>query len=98
MAEAIMLTSADLMPLREDLRAMDGALKAVEEAVVANYEGEIRQHNLVDRRPDEFEGIRLALSAGDKVLSGLRIFGNPPHTRAYMLFDGETRAIKAFMD
>jgi alanine dehydrogenase len=98
MTEAILLTSSDMMPLREDLVAMDGALKAVEDAVVANYEGEIRQHNIVDRRPGEFEGIRLALSAGDNVLSGLRIFGNPPHTRAYMLFDGETRAIKAFMD
>jgi ornithine cyclodeaminase/alanine dehydrogenase-like protein (mu-crystallin family) len=98
MSQAVLLTSSDLMPLREDLAAMKGALAAVEAAVVANYEGKIRQHNVVDRRPGEFEGIRLALSAGDEVLSGLRIFGNPPHTRAYMLFDGETRAIKAFLD
>ncbi len=98
MSEAILLTSSDMMILRDDLQAMDGALNAVEAAVVANYSGGIRQHNIVDRRPGEFEGIRLALSAGDDVLSGLRIFGNPPHTRAYMLFDGETRAIRALMD
>src|SRR4051812_15590421 len=35
MTEAILLTSSDLMPLRRDLAAMDGALRAVEEAVVA---------------------------------------------------------------
>ncbi|HLF79780.1 MAG TPA: hypothetical protein VJB57_20040 [Dehalococcoidia bacterium] len=97
-AEAILLTSSDMMPLREDLAAMDAALAAVEAAVLANYNGQIRQHNIVDRRPGEFEGIRLALSAGDDVLSGLRIFGNPPHTRAYMLFEGETRTMIALMD
>jgi ornithine cyclodeaminase/alanine dehydrogenase-like protein (mu-crystallin family) len=98
MAEAILLTASDLMPLREDLTAMSGALDAVEAAVVAHYQGEIRQHNIVDRRPGEFEGIRLSLSAGDGLYSGLRIFGNPPHTRAFMLFEGETRQIIALMD
>jgi alanine dehydrogenase len=98
MTEAIILTSSDLMPIREDLESMDGALAAVETAIVDHYDGRIRQHNVVDRRPGEFEGIRLALSAGDDILSGLRIFGNPPHTRAFMLFDGETRSILALLD
>src|SRR5512135_3803194 len=98
MSQALILTQSDFMPIREDLPAMDGALNAVEVAIVAHYDGSIREHKVVDRRPGEFEGIRLALSAGDEVLSGLRIFGNPPHTRAYMLFDGETRAMMALLD
>lgn len=98
MAEAILLTSSDLAPLRDDPTAMDGALAAVETAVVAHYRGKVRQGRLVDRRPGEFEGIRLSLLAGEGLPSGMRIFGNPPHTRAFMLFDGETRAITALMD
>ena len=98
MAGAILLTHKDMAPLREDLASMDGALKAVEDAVVANFKGDVRQGNIVDRRPGEFEGIRLALLAGDETLSGLRIFGNPPHTRAFMLFDGETREMRALLD
>ncbi|HEX5139692.1 MAG TPA: hypothetical protein VFX19_01985 [Dehalococcoidia bacterium] len=98
MPEAILLTASDLMPLREDIQSMDGALAAVEAAVVAHYNGNLRQYNVVDRRPGEFEGIRLSLSAGDGLYSGMRIFGNPPHTRAFMLFDGETRQMLALMD
>ncbi len=98
MSDAIMLTYRDMSALRDDLEAMDGALAAVEAAVTAQYKDEIRQGNLVDRRPGEFEGIRLALLAGDGLYSGMRIFGNPPHTRAFMLFDGETRAMIALMD
>jgi alanine dehydrogenase len=98
MAIAHLLTAKDFRPLREDLAAMRGALDAVEAAVSDHYRGKIRQHNVTDRRPGEFEGIRLALVAGDEVLSGLRVFGNPPHTRAYLLFEGETRALMAIMD
>jgi ornithine cyclodeaminase/alanine dehydrogenase-like protein (mu-crystallin family) len=98
MADVLLLSHKDMTPLRSDLASMDGALKAVEDAVVANYKGDVRQGNIVDRRPGEFEGIRLALLAGDNTLSGLRIFGNPPHTRAFMLFDGETREMRALLD
>ena len=98
MAGAILLTSSDLMPLRSNLEAMEGALNAVEAAVEAHGAGRLRQYNLVDRRPGEFEGIRVSLSAGDDLLSGMRVFGNPPHTRAFMLFDGETRQMLALMD
>ena len=98
MADVLLLSHKDMTPLRSDLASMDGALKAVEDAVVANYKGGVRQGNIVDRRPGEFEGIRLALLAGDDTLSGLRIFGNPPHTRAFMLFDGETREMRALLD
>ena len=96
--DAILLTASDLMPLRTNLDAMEGALAAVEAAVLAHHEGRIRQYNVQDRRPGEFEGIRVSLSAGDGLLSGMRIFGNPPHTRAFMLFEGETRQLICLMD
>jgi ornithine cyclodeaminase/alanine dehydrogenase-like protein (mu-crystallin family) len=98
MSQAILLSASDLRPLREDPAEMRGALAAVESAIVAHHRGEVRQGRLVDRRPDEFEGIRLSLLAGDGLLSGMRVFGNPPHTRAFLLFDGETRALLALMD
>jgi alanine dehydrogenase len=96
--DALLLTASDLMPLRTNLDAMEGALAAVEAAVKANHDGVIRQYNVQDRRPGEFEGIRLSLSAGDGLYSGIRIFGNPPHTRAFMLFEGETRQMICLMD
>jgi alanine dehydrogenase len=98
MAEAILLTSSDLMPLRANLDAMEGALAAVEAAVVAHGEGGLRQYNVQDRVPGEFEGIRVSLSAGDGLYTGMRVFGNPPHTRAFLLFDGVTRQMLALMD
>jgi ornithine cyclodeaminase/alanine dehydrogenase-like protein (mu-crystallin family) len=98
MAEALLLTASDLMPLRTNLDAMEGALDAVEAAVLAYHEGEIRQYNVQDRRPGEFEGIRVSLSAGDDLYTGMRVFGNPPHTRAFLLFEGETRQLITLMD
>ncbi len=98
MVDAILLTSSDLMPLRTNLGAMEGALSAVEAAVVAQGEGRLRQYNVQDRVPGEFEGIRVSLSAGDGLYSGMRVFGNPPHTRAFLLFDGVTRQMLALMD
>jgi ornithine cyclodeaminase/alanine dehydrogenase-like protein (mu-crystallin family) len=98
MSEAVLLTASDLQPLRDDPNAMRGALDAVEAAIVAHYQGKVRQGRLVDRVPGEFEGIRVSLLSGDGLLSGMRVFGNPPHTRAFLLFDGVTRALMALMD
>jgi ornithine cyclodeaminase/alanine dehydrogenase-like protein (mu-crystallin family) len=98
MSRAILLTNTDFQPLRTELANMDGALGAVEAAVVAQHKGAIRAGRLVDRVPGEFEGIRVSLLAGDGLYSGMRIFGNPPHTRAFMLFDGTTRAMLALLD
>ena len=98
MPNALLLTHKDLMPLRSDLKSMAGALAAVEAAVKTQHEGRVRQQQIVDRVPGEFEGIRVALLAGDDLLSGMRVFGNPPHTRAFLLFDGTTRAMLALMD
>ncbi|HEX5370446.1 MAG TPA: hypothetical protein VFY10_13615 [Dehalococcoidia bacterium] len=98
MSDAILLTNTDFQPLRTELANMDGALDAVEAAVVAQHKNVVRTGRLVDRVPGEFEGIRVSLLAGDGLYSGMRIFGNPPHTRAFMLFDGTTRAILALID
>lgn len=77
---------------------MRETLDAVESAVVAHHRGTVRQGRLVDRVPGEFEGLRVSLLAGEDLLSGMRIFGNPPHTRMFLLFDGTTRALLALMD
>jgi alanine dehydrogenase len=98
MSQALLLTASDLSPLRDDPACMDGALAAVEAAIVAQYAGRMREGHLLDRTPGEFEGIRLSLLAGDDSPSGMRVFGNPPHTRAFLLFDGTTRALLAHMD
>src|SRR5438105_9193055 len=74
------------------------ALEAVEGAIVAHHRGTIRQGRLVDRVPGEFEGLRVSLLAGEGLFTGMRVFGNPPHTRMFLLFDGTTRALLALMD
>ena len=94
----LMLTASDFAPLREDPAWMTGALDVVDRAIVAHHHGTVRQGRLVDRVPGEFEGIRVSLLAGDGLFSGMRVFGNPPHTRAFLLFDGTTRALLALMD
>lgn len=65
---------------------------------MAHHHGAVRQGRLLDRVPGEFEGLRVSLLAGEGLMSGMRIFGNPPHTRAFLLFDGTTRAMLALMD
>ena len=98
MPDMLLLTYSDFLPLREDPKAIHGALQAVEDAVKAQQSGIIRQNNIVDRYEGEFEGIRIALTAGEGIMSGMRLFGNPPNIRSYMLFDGITRIPIAFMD
>src|ERR1700730_5235493 len=94
----LILAASDFAPLRDDPAYMREAVDVVEKAIVAHYGGSVRQGRLVDRVPGEFEGIRVSLLAGDGVLSAMRIFGNPPHTRAFLLFEGTTRALLAVMD
>jgi alanine dehydrogenase len=77
---------------------MREALDAVESAILAHHRGTVRQNRIVDRVPGEFEGLRISVLAGEGLLSGMRVFGNPPHTRAFLLFDGTTRALLALMD
>jgi alanine dehydrogenase len=98
MSAALLLTASDLAPLRDDPAAMDGALQSVEHAIIAHHHGRLRQGRLVDRVAGEFEGLRVSLLAGEGVLSGMRVFGNPPHTRMFLLFEEQTRALLALMD
>jgi ornithine cyclodeaminase/alanine dehydrogenase len=95
---ALILTAGDFAPLRDDPAYTREALDAVEAAIVAHHRGTVRQGRLVDRVPGEFEGLRVSLLGGEGLLSGMRVFGNPPHTRAFLLFDGTTRALLALMD
>jgi ornithine cyclodeaminase/alanine dehydrogenase-like protein (mu-crystallin family) len=95
---ALILTAGDFAPLRDDPAYMREALDAVEAAILAHHHGTVRQNRMVDRVPGEFEGLRVSLLAGEGLLSGMRVFGNPPHTRAFLLFDGVTRALLALMD
>jgi ornithine cyclodeaminase/alanine dehydrogenase-like protein (mu-crystallin family) len=95
---ALILTAGDFAPLRDDPAYMREALDGVEAAIVAHHHGTVRQGRLVDRVPGEFEGLRVSLLAGEGLMSGMRVFGNPPHTRAFLLFDGTTRALLALMD
>jgi ornithine cyclodeaminase/alanine dehydrogenase-like protein (mu-crystallin family) len=94
----LILTAGDFAPLREDPAYMREAVDAVEAAIVAHHHGTVRQSRMVDRVSGEFEGLRVSLLAGEGLLSGMRVFGNPPHTRAFLLFDGTTRALLALMD
>ena len=95
---ALILTAGDFAPLRDDPAYMHEALDTVEAAIMAHHRGTVRQGRLVDRVPGEFEGLRVSLLAGEGLMSGMRVFGNPPHTRAFLLFDGTTRALLALMD
>lgn len=98
MPDVLLLSDNDFWPLREDPTYADGPLDAVERAIRAHDAGITRFQGIVDRNPGEFEGLRVAMAAGDGTLTGLRLFGNPPHTRAFLLFDGTTRAMMALMD
>ena len=98
MPDVLLLSDKDYWPLREDPTYAEGPLDAVERAIRAHNAGVTRFQGIVDRNPGEFEGLRVALAAGDGTLTGLRLFGNPPHTRAFMLFDGTTRSMMALMD
>ena len=98
MPDVLLLSDKDFWPLREDPAYADGPLDAVERAIRAHDAGVTRFQGIVDRNPGEFEGLRVALAAGEDTLTGLRLFGNPPHTRAFLLFDGATRSMMAMMD
>jgi alanine dehydrogenase len=96
----LILTDADLRPLRESLGGFDGPLGAVERATLTAHRDGTRQIALADDVPVEggTNSFRVSVAGGDGLATGMRVFGNPPHTRIYMLFDGETRRPLALMD
>lgn len=100
MAQALLLTASDFQPLRDSLDGIDGPLAAVERATLAHYRGEMRQTALADDVRDEhgMNSFRVSLAAGANAPTGMRIFGNPPNARHYLLFDGASRRLQALMD
>ncbi|MFN0073433.1 MAG: hypothetical protein ACKVVP_18275 [Chloroflexota bacterium] len=98
---ALLLIASDFQPLRESLDGIDGPLRAVEQATIAHYRGDMRQSALSDDVRDNDHGMnsfRVSLAAGIHAPTGMRIFGNPPNSRCYLLFDGESRKLRALMD
>src|SRR5689334_10714486 len=97
---ALLLTASDFMPLRSSLEGIDGPLDAVEQATLAHYAGRVRQVAVADDVPSAhgLNSLRLSLASGEDMNSGFRVFGNPPHSRFYVLLDGETRRMLALMD
>ena len=100
MSDSLLLTASDFLPLRDDLTAMDGAIDAVERGTLAHHQGKGIQGSFFYRAPgaDANNSFRLSIAAGDGIPAGLRIFGNPPNTRSYLLLDGETLHTLALMD
>jgi alanine dehydrogenase len=96
----LILTDADLRTLRESLGGFDGPLDAVERATLTAYHDGARQFALADDVAVDAgtNSFRVSVAAGDGLATGMRVFGNPPDTRIYMLFDGETRRPLAMMD
>ncbi len=100
MPDALLLTASDFAPLRDDLAAMDGAIDAVERATLEHHHGKSTQGTFFHRAPgaDANNSFRLSIAAGDGIPAGLRMFGNPPNTRCYMLLDGPSLNLLALMD
>jgi ornithine cyclodeaminase/alanine dehydrogenase-like protein (mu-crystallin family) len=100
MPDALLLTASDFAPLRDDLAAMDGAIDAVERATLVHHQGRSRQGAFFHRAQgaDANNSYRLSIAAGEGIPAGLRMFGNPPNTRCYMLLDGPTLHLLSLMD
>ena len=100
MPDALLLTASDFSPLRDDLAAMDQAIDAVERATLVHHQGKSRQGAFFHRAQgaDANNSYRLSIAAGEGIPAGLRMFGNPPNTRCYMLLDGASLHLLSLMD
>src|SRR5688572_26218882 len=100
MSDSLILTASDFAPLRDDLSAMDDAINAVERATLAHHQGECKQGTFFHRAQgaDPNNSYRLSIAAGEGIPAGLRMFGNPPNTRCYMLLDGASLHLLSLMD
>src|SRR5688500_19032146 len=106
--DALLLTEADLWPMTGDASHMDGAIDAIEQATLALHRGVVTQATFLGHaqggpRPSP----RLTLATGAGLATGIRMFGTPApdhlglarasNTRCYVLLDGETGQLLAFM-
>jgi alanine dehydrogenase len=94
---ALILTASDFAPLRDDLSAMDGAIAAVERATVAHYRGESQPGAFNDGGGHE-SSLRISIAVASDAAAGMRVFGNPPNSRFYVLLDGESLRLLSLMD
>lgn len=102
MANPIILTAKDFAPLLQDASSMQGAIDALERAMVALYRGEVRQGSVGDETKvgDQPSTIRFNLTASDGMPTGLRAAGSAAGVNSgfLLLFDGESRQLLALMD
>jgi ornithine cyclodeaminase/alanine dehydrogenase-like protein (mu-crystallin family) len=106
--DVLLLTDADLRPLREVATYMDAAMDVVAEATLALHRGVVTQANFSGRgqaggRPSA----RITFATGDGLDTGIRTFGTPvrdqrgvvqdANSRAFVLLDGESGQVRAFM-
>jgi len=96
--EAVLLSAEDLRPLREQAQHAKTMMQVVQSALLAQHQTVVRHQYLSDQGTGDVSGLKLSVTAQDGERSGLRIFGNPPHNRTYMLLNQHTRSVLAVMD
>jgi alanine dehydrogenase len=106
--DVLLLTDADLRPLREVASYMDAAMDVVEQATLALHRGVVTQANFNGRgQPGGRPSARITFATGDGLDTGIRTFGTPvrdhlgvvqdANSRAFVLLDGESGQVRAFM-
>ena len=102
MAGPIILTAKDFAPLLRDAAAMHGAVDALEAAMLALYQGRVRQAAAADetKLDDQPSTVRVNLTGIDGMPTGLRVAGSAAGTNSgfLMLLDGATRQLVALLD
>jgi hypothetical protein len=94
----VLLSAQDMRPLREQAQHAQTMMQVLQSALLAQHHTEVRHQYLSDHGAGDVSGLNLSVTAQDGQRSGLRIFGNPPHNRTYMLLDQHTRSVLAVMD
>lgn len=98
MSGTVLLSADDLRPLREQAQHAKTMMQVLQSALLAQHQTQVRHQYLSDHGAGDVSGLKLSVTAQDGQRSGLRIFGNPPHNRTYMLLDQHTRSVLAVMD
>lgn len=98
MTEAVLLSAQDLRPLRDQAHHAKTLMQVLQSALLAQHQTDVRHQYLSDHGAGDVSGLKLSVTAQDGERSGLRIFGNPPNNRTYMLLERHTRSVLAVMD
>lgn len=98
----LILTASDFAPLLADAGSMTGAMESIERAYMTDFQGKVRRASAADevKSGDQANSIRFNLTAGEGLLTGLQAQSSSgaPNSRFLMLFDNDTRELKAIMD